>query len=104
MDLYRKDSREVKICSIELCFVHERSEKNLHSTDWNNVSTAQNFDTAFERFIANLQIEIKVSSEIKTIRRSKRRSSTFKHPWMTPELYQLTEKRRKLLRLSQTQP
>ena len=32
MDLYRKDSREVKICSIELCFVHERSEKNLHST------------------------------------------------------------------------
>ena len=45
-----------------------------------------------------------MSSEIKTIRRSKRRSSTFKHPWMTPELYQLTEKRRKLLRLSQNQP
>mgnify|MGYP001797304944 CR=1 FL=1 len=82
----------------------EKVEKNLHSTDWNNVSTAQNFDTAFERFIANLQNEIKVSSEIKTIRRSKRRSSTFKHPWMTPELYQLTEKRRKLLRLSQNQP
>ena len=83
---------------------YSKLRDNLQSTDWDEVLNATNVSSAFEKFIENFQQQIKISSDTKNVKRNKRKASTFKQPWMTTDLYKLTEKRRKLHQLSQTQP